>query len=141
VSHVLDVLLQVGQSSLQRVEVFRAEILLVRTAVHLERPYRCDDHRRLGLQAPRATLDVEELLRAEIGPEARLRNDNVTEGQRRPRRENAVTAMGDVAEGASMHERRSAFERLYEIRTNGVLEEQRHGSRRAKLACSHRTTS
>ena len=120
-------------------QVLGAEILLVAAAVHLERPHRRDDHRRLGLQPAHATLDVEELLGAEVGAEPRFGDDDVGERERRARRENAVAAVRDVAERPGVHEGRSALERLHEIRANRVLEQQRHRAGGAQLAGSHRT--
>ena len=92
-----------------------------------------------GCSPPSPALDVEELLGAEVRAETRFRDDDVGERERRARRENAVAAMRDVAERTRMNERRPAFERLHEIRTNRVLEQQRHGARRPQLARGHRT--
>ena len=52
-------------------------------AVHLERAHGRDDHRRAGVEAGLAALDVEELLGAEVGAEAGLGDDVVAELERR----------------------------------------------------------
>ena len=123
-----------GKPALERAEVLGAEVLLVRAAVHLERPHRRDDHRGLGLQPAHATLDVEELLGAEVRAEPRFGDDDVGQRERRARGENAVATMRDVAERPGVDERRPTFERLHEVRTNRVLEQERHRSGGAQLA-------
>ena len=59
------------------------------------------------------------------------------ERERRPRREDAVAAVRDVAEGAGVHERRAALERLDEVRADRVLEQQRHRARGLEVAGAH----
>ena len=68
---------------LSAAHVRRAERVLLDAAVHLERPHRGDDDRRLGLEPAEAALDVEELLGAEIGAEAGLGEHDVAERERR----------------------------------------------------------
>src|SRR5436190_12228154 len=46
--------------------------------------------------------------------------------------------MRDVAERTSVHERRSALQRLHEIRPDGVREEQRHRARSLELTGAYR---
>ena len=136
--HVLDVLLEIRKPALERGEIFGRQRLLVRAALQLERAHRRDQHGRLGIQPTEATLDVEEFVRAEVGAEPRLRDDEVRERQRRPRRQNRVAAMRDVAERSGVNERRPALERLHEVWPDRVGEQQRHGALRLELAGQHR---
>ena len=84
--HVDDVAAEIGEPGFERGQVLAAEILLLDPAVHLERAHRGDDDRGRGREPARATLDVEELLGAEIGAETGLGHDDVGQAQRRPRR-------------------------------------------------------
>ncbi len=133
-------MLEVGQAALEGAHVFLGEILLVRAAVHLEGANGGDDHRHLGIQAAKPALDVEELLGAEVRAEAGLGDDDIAQRQCGARGKNGVAAVGDVAEGSGMHERGSALERLHEVGTDGVLEQERHGARCLELARAHRMT-
>ena len=69
---VLHVLQQVRQTRLQRLEVLVVEIGLRHAAVVLQRAHRGHDDHRVGIEARKAALDVEELLRAQVGAEAGL---------------------------------------------------------------------
>ncbi len=134
VPHVLDVFFEIRQAALERAQILDAEILLVRAAVHLERPHRRDDDRCFGIQAAHAALDVEELFGAEIRSESRFGHDEIGERERRARGKNAVAPVRDVAERTGVHERGAALERLHEVRPDRVLEQQRHRAGRAELA-------
>src|SRR6185503_4356504 len=102
--------------------------------MHLERSDRGDDHRRFRLQPAHSTLDIEELFDTQIRAEARLGDDDVGKGERRARSETAVAPVRDVAEWSRVNEGRPALERLDDVRTDRVLEEQRHRAGRAQLA-------
>jgi hypothetical protein len=94
--------------------------------MHLERAHGGDDHRGGRREAGLAALDVEELLRAEIGAEAGLGHHIVGELQRRARRDHRVAAMGDVGERAAMDEGRIALQRLHQVGLQRVLQQHRH---------------
>ena len=85
-----------------------------------------DDYGGIRLEPSLATFDVEELLAAELGAEARLRHDVVGELERHPRGEEGVAAVGDVGEGAAMDERRRVFDGLHKVRLNRVTKEDDH---------------
>ena len=101
--------------------------------MHLERAHRRDDDHGIGRDSREAALDVKELLRAEVGAEARLRHDNVGELQGEFRRHDAVAAVRDVRKGTAVDEDGRAFERLHDIGLDGILEEKRQRARRAQL--------
>ena len=126
--HVLDMAAEIGAALLHRLDILGAEIFLLDAAIHLQRPDGGDDHRRGGLEPGLAALDVEELLRAEIGAEAGLGHHIVGKLQRRRRGDDRVAAMRDVGEGAAMHEGRIVLQRLHEIGLHGVLQQHRHGA-------------
>ena len=128
VLHVVDVPLQVCDARLQRVEVFLVDLLEVAAAVVLERADGRDDHHRRGTQPRFPALDVDELLRPEVGAEARLRHDVIGELERRLGGEDRITAVSDVGERSTVDECGIVLERLHEIRLQRLLEQHRHGA-------------
>lgn len=131
---VLDVLLQVGDARGQGLHVELAEPLLGHASVHLQGPYGGDDDDGVGLEAGQAALDVEELLGAQVGGEARLGDEVVGQFEAVLGGHDAVAAVGDVGEGAAVDEGRNAFEGLDEVGLEGVLEEHGHGPLSAQIA-------
>ena len=59
---VLNVLVHISQSALDALEVRRLDLLLIYTAVHLQRGRRSYEYGQLGRESGLATLNVEELL-------------------------------------------------------------------------------
>ena len=59
---VLNVLVHISQSALDALEVRRLDLLLIYTAVHLQRGRRSHEYGQLGRESGLATLNVEELL-------------------------------------------------------------------------------
>ena len=58
--------------------IFACRVLfLLCAAIELERAHRRNQHRRLGLQACHAALDIEELLGTQVRPESRLGHDDI----------------------------------------------------------------
>ena len=108
--------------------------------MHLERADGRDDHREFRAQACLATLDVEELLAAEIGAEAGFRDHVVAQLEGELGRHHRVAAVGDVAERPAMDERRVVLERLHEVGHHGVLQEDGHGAGRLQLLGAHQLT-
>jgi hypothetical protein len=72
VAHVVDVALEIDQALLERGQVLLADVGHVHAAVVLERADRRDDDRAGRREPGLAALDVDELLRAEVGAEAGL---------------------------------------------------------------------
>src|SRR5882672_1952541 len=136
--HVLDVALEVGDPLLQRLEVLLRDRLQVRAAVVLHRAHRGDDHRRRRAQPRLAALDVDELLRPQVGAEARFGDHVVGELHRGLGRDHGVAAMGDVRERAAMDERRVVLERLDEVGLDRVLQQHRHRAVRLEILRENR---
>ena len=105
---------------------------------YLSARMRRDDHHRVGPQARLAALDVDELLRAEIGAEAGFGHDVVGELQRGLRRDHRVAAVRDVGERAAVDERRIVLQRLHEVGRERVLEQHGHRAVRLQVARAHR---
>src|SRR3989442_599713 len=121
--------------------VNRPQAILLHATVHLQRANGSDDDRRFRLEPGEPAFDVQELLGAEVGAEARFRQYDVREGESELRRHDRVAAMGDVAKRAAVHERGATLQRLDEVRVDRVLEQQRHGALRdrksTRLNSSH----
>ena len=126
--HVLDVLLQVLKTLVERVEVLLLEIGERDATVHLQRPDGRDQDHRVGNQAGVAALDVEELLGAQVGGEAGLGHAVVGQLEGQLGGLHRVAAVGDVGEGAAVDDGGRVLERLDEVRHEGVLEQDRHGA-------------
>ena len=114
--------------------------------MHLERPHGRDDDGRVGREAGRPALDVEELLGAHVRAEARLGTHDLVRRERKPVGDDRVVAMGDVRERAAMDEGGTALEGLEQVRLDRVGQQGRHrardaqilgGDRRAILASGH----
>src|SRR5438874_7468342 len=97
-----------------------------------------DEHCAIGRKPALATLDVDELFAAEIRAEARLGHDVVAELQRRCGGKHGIAAVSDVSERPAMDEGGRAFERLYQIGRERLLEQRGHRPMRLELAGAHR---
>ncbi len=138
VVNVVDMPLQVDQPLLQGLDILLRQIRDRDATVILERPHGRHDHRRRRLQSGFAALDVNELLGAEVGTEARLRHHVVRELQRGFRRHHRVTPVGDVGERAAMNEGGIVLERLYEVRRQRLLQQHRHRAMRLQIPGENR---
>ena len=137
-AEVGEVAAEVGAAGLDRGDVLGVEVGAGDAAVVLERPDGGDEHRGGGVETGLAALDVEELLRPEVGAEARLGDDDVAEPQRRPRRDDRVAAVGDVGEGPAVDEGGVVLERLHEVRQDRLGEQHRHRPVGLEVARRHR---
>ena len=104
------------------------EVVLGDAAVHLERAHGGDDDGGCGIEAGLAALDVEELLRAEVGAEAGLRHHVVAQLERGLGGEHRVAAVRDVGERAAVDEDGVVLQRLHQVRHQRVLEQHGHGA-------------
>ena len=71
---IADMLQQVGQTLFQGFQILIVQITLRHAAVILQSPDRSDDHNGIRPETGDTALDVEELLRTEIGGETRFRD-------------------------------------------------------------------
>ena len=106
-------------------------------AVVLQGPDGRHHHDRIGPQAGHPALDVDELLRAEVRPEAGLGDHDVGELERGAGGDHRVAPVRDVGEGSAMHERRRVLEGLHEVGGQRVLEQHREGSLGAEVRGEH----
>ena len=90
--------------------------------MHLQRLDRRNEHNGIGFQPGLPALDVEELLRAEIGTESCLGDHVVAQLQRCSSCHDGVATMSDVGERATVHQGRVVFHRLHEIGLHRVAQ-------------------
>ena len=97
--------------------------------MHLERADGGDQHDAVGHQAGVAALDIEELLRSQVGAEAGLGDAIVAELEGHASGLHGVAAVSDVGERAAVDDGRRVLEGLHQVGHEGVLEQDRHGAR------------
>ncbi len=130
--------IQVLQSFLQSFHVGFFDALLGDAAMHLQSLCRYHDHRQPGPQSTLAALDIEELLRPQVRPEARLGDHVVTVGHRHLGRQHRVAAMCNVGEGAAMHECGGVLRGLHQVGVNGILHQHGDGPCHPQILHSER---
>ena len=94
--------------------------------MHLEGPHRRDEHGCIGTETRGPALDVEELLGPHVGPKACLGADDLVRRESKAVGEDAVVAVGDVAEGPAMDEGGAALERLQQVWLDCIAQEDGH---------------
>ena len=104
----------------QGLHILGGQIRLGHAAVVLERADGGNHHNAVGREAGQAALDVEELLRAEVGAEARFRDAVIAELQGQLRGAHGVAAVRNVGERTAVHNGRRVFQRLHKVRLDGV---------------------
>ena len=125
---------KVGKPRLERGKVLPPQLVLLQSAVHFERAHGGDHHARRRRKTGEAALDVEELLRAEVGAEARLRDDVIPHFERRFGRHDGVAPVRDVGKRPAVHEGGRPLERLHEVGLQGVFQQRAHGALRLQIA-------
>ena len=127
-THVLDMYAKVFDTLFKRLEVSDGDLGLRHAAVVFERAAGSYYHDGRGLQAGVAALYVKEFLCAEIGAETRLGDGVIGKLERELCGANAVAAVGDISEGAAVHNGGSALESLNKIGLDSVLEQRGHSA-------------
>ncbi|MNQ69186.1 hypothetical protein D3C85_837680 [compost metagenome] len=102
-------------------------------AVGLETAHRGHQHHAGGGDAGLAALDVEELLQPHVGAKARLGHHIVGEAQGDAIGDDGGVAVGDVGEGAGVHQHRGLLRGLHQGRLQRVFEQHRHGAGHLQL--------
>ena len=125
VAQVRQVPLDVGEAPSDRLDVLLLQVGHRDPAVELQRPDGGHHHDRVGAQAGHPALDVDELLGAEVRPEAGLGDHDVGELERRAGGDHRVAAVRDVGERSAVHEGRRVLEGLHEVGGERVLEQHR----------------
>ena len=137
---VLDVLLQVDCTGLERIQVFLAQFLFRHTAVVLECTDGCHEDNAVRMQAGLAALDVEEFFCAQVCTEACLGYRIVSQLQGKAGCSNRVAAMCNVGERAAMHQARGTGQGLHQVRLDGILQQGAHGTVNLQVTGKYRGT-
>ena len=98
-----------------------------------------DEHDRVGRKTARPADDVDELLEAEVAPEAPLGDDVVRELEPDEIADERAVAVRDVRERPGVHEGRLALERLHEVRLDRVFQEDGHRPGDLEVLGGHRS--
>ena len=137
-AHVLQVPLEVVAALGDGGRVLVLEVVLGDAAVHLERAHGGDDDRCGRVEAGLAALDVEELLGAQVGAEARFRHHVVAELEGGLGGQHRVAAVRDVGERPAVDEDGVVLQRLHQVRHQRVLEQHGHGAVGLEVGGLHR---
>src|SRR5438132_5909606 len=103
----------------------------------LQRADTDDKDRGIGSASALAAHQVDELLGAQVGPEAALRDDDIPEAETEAVREDRVVAVRDVRERPAVDEGRRTLEGLHQVRHEGVLQEDRRGAVHVQISDLH----
>ena len=138
---VLDLLAQVRPPEMDLVGVLRKHGVgqrppgddAVLPGMRLQGPDRGDEDSRVGAEARRPALDVEETFRAHVRAEAGLGDQVVTRADPDLVGQDRRVAVGDIAERTGMDEHRRVLERLEQVGLDGVAHDGGHGPRPLEL--------
>ena len=126
--HVLHVCAQVLNALFERRNILFCKLCLRHAAIVFQRTNRRDNDDAVRLEARQTALDVEELLRTEVGAEACFRNAVIAEFQRQARCAHGVAAVRNVCKRTAVHDGRCASNRLHKVRVDGIFEQSRHSA-------------
>ena len=129
---------QVGQTLFQGGQILPVQFRLGHAAVVFQRPHRGHDHHGGGPQTGQAALDVEKLLRPQVGGKARLGNGIVPQLQGHAGGGDAVAPVGDVGKGPAVDQGRGVLQRLHQVGLQRILQQGRHGPLRLEIVGRHR---
>ena len=140
ITNVRDVSIEVGQPFLECLKVFLGQILSSDTTVEFQGTDRGDQYRRRWANTSRAALDINELLRTEVGAKARFGHHVVSQSKARCCCNDAITTMRDVGKRTAMNKGRCALKGLHEIGRQRVLQYRRQRTFGLKVSGGHRLT-
>ena len=129
---------QVRNALLQRRQVFVRQLFLVQAAVHLQCAHGADNNHRVRCQTGHTALDIQEFFRAQVGTEAGFGHGIVSHAHGHAGCHHGVAAVCDVCERSAVHEGRSAFQRLNQVRLQGITQQRSHGAGRLQIARGYR---
>ena len=103
----------------------------------LDGPYGGHQHSGVRLKVVEARLDVHEFLEPQVGPETRLCDHEIAVGKSEAVRDHGVAAVGDVPEGACVHQHRLALQRLHQVGLDGIPKKRHHRADGVHVTGSH----
>ena len=134
ITNICYVSFEIAESRAQGIHVLLIEISGLNTPMKLEGTYGGNQHSGRGMDTCSTTFNINKFLGTQVSTEACLCHDIISEPQTTPCGDNAVAAMGNIGEGASMNKRRSSLKGLNQIRGQGVFQDCRQGALRLQIA-------
>ena len=127
------VAVEVGKTCAQPLFVGLFDAVEGHAAVHFQSLRRGHDDGEVGTQSALAAEDIVEFLCAEVGTESSLRDGIFGVGHGHARGEEGVATVGDVGEGAAVHDGGRVFSGLHEVGLNGIFKEHHDGACHAEV--------
>ena len=123
---IFDMAAKIGAAVLHGLDVFRPEISLGHTAIHLHRAHGGDQHNRARRKPCLTAFNLEEFLSPQISAEPCSGHNVIGQLQRRGRGDDRVAAMRNIGKRAAMHKGGIVFEGLDKVGLHRILEQNRH---------------
>ena len=119
---------QVAQARRDGRGIGGAAAFLIAAAIVAQRPH--GDHQNGGRRgnSRRGAFDIEEFFGAEIAAEAGLGHGVIGQGERQPGGPHRIAAMGDIGEGAAVHQAGGVLQRLHQVGPQGLPQQGSHGA-------------
>ena len=120
---------KVCEALLETLGIGQLNLRLGHATVHLKRESRGNQNCKVGLQACLTALDVEELLRTEVGTETCLRYGIFSMAHRHLCSNHRVTAVRDIREGATVNDYWVVLGCLHKVGVDSILQQCHHSTR------------
>ena len=130
---VFHVAIEVGQTATKSLFVGFLNFVELHATMHLQALSRCHNDGEVGLKTALAAKDVIELLCAEVGTEASLRDGIVGVAKRHAGGHKRVATMSNVGKWAAMNDCGSILCGLHEVGLNGIFQKHHDGTSHTKI--------
>ena len=115
IADVVHMAQQVGKAPLQRLQILVVQLGLGNAAVMLQGPDGGHHHHGVRLQIRHTALDIQELLRSQVGAKARLCDHIVSQLQSGVGGGDGITAVGNIGKGPAVHNGRRMLQCLDQV--------------------------
>jgi len=132
-AHVLNLFGKVREPVADSLDIFLGQFRLLDAAMHLEGADRSNNDNRIRIHVAIMAFDVEEFFSAKISTEASFRNGNIAQFKGHFGSKKGVASVGNVRKRTAMDDSRRMFQRLDEVRFDGIFHEHGHGPFTAQL--------
>ena len=125
-AHIFDMFLQIGKAFFQCFQIFRLEIFLVYSPMHLKCPDGGNNDDGIWLDTGKTAFDIHELFRAQIGTESGFRYRDFSHFESQLGSDYGIASMGNIGKGTAVNQGRCIFRRLDNIGFDGIFHENSH---------------
>ncbi len=125
-AHIFDMFLQISKALFQCFQIFRLEIFLIYSAVHLKRPDGGDDDDGIWFNSGKAAFDIHELFRTQVSTESGFRHRYFSHFESQLGSYDRITAVGNIGKRSAVYKSRRVFRRLYNVRFDSIFHENGH---------------